>query len=140
MTLVDFVDGGGIELDFTDVEAELHSRVAADAVTGMADLIEYTRGMTRRLAGTAFAGWEIIQHYVGTLPHTPTLDALYEEFGLQYAAGTSETDSGDDGANIIIGRSQAGNENESLRGNGGWDACSETEAVTTSLATPAWMC
>ncbi|HEU5135250.1 MAG TPA: calcium-binding protein [Steroidobacteraceae bacterium] len=119
--LVDFVPGGGIEFDYTDLHAELRRRIEADAVAGMADLIEYTRGMSRRLTGMGFSGLDMIQEYVAALPASPALEALYEEFGLRYATGVAATDNGAENADIIIGRNQAGNEVESLRGGGGAD-------------------
>ena len=83
--------GSDFIIDFTSQEEEFARRISLNVVDGMADLIEYTRGMASELAGSAWRGWDVVEEYVRTLPTSPELQALLDHYGLNFA--TAETSS-----------------------------------------------
>ncbi|MBL0167823.1 MAG: hypothetical protein IPP85_12110, partial [Propionivibrio sp.] len=105
----------GINLDFSQLNAELDARLAANPTAGLGDLMDFTIGTKEMLKDTGWVSTEKILNVIQTksmgsegesLFNDPgTRSFLFNEFGFQVKAGSSanETISGSNAAELILG-------------------------------------
>ncbi|QBC28078.1 hypothetical protein U737_14895 [Methylomonas sp. LW13] len=111
------VDGQGLRLDFTALEATLSQNIQTNPVDGITDLIEFTRSTQQQFQGTDFKAWNILEEALRANPVTPELQQVFNTFGVRItAAGTTRLD-GSAAADILLGGDQA----DTLIGNDGND-------------------
>jgi Ca2+-binding RTX toxin-like protein len=108
---------GSVTYDFAPLNAELQSRIAADVINGVTDMVELTQLLHRSLLNNGWDGLAMVEQTLRTLPVSAQLQALYEELGVKFDPGTNGTLHGGAGHEILIG-SNAGS---SLSGNEGGD-------------------
>ncbi|OJX05334.1 MAG: hypothetical protein BGO72_14040 [Burkholderiales bacterium 70-64] len=120
------IDDNGIRLGAAALEQVLADRRAADPENALADLLDLDRYAGQFLAGTDWRGLADFDRMVETLPSTPAIAALLEEFrvrtltdGGDAFAPTSDADTvlAGDGDDVLRG----GAGNDRLFGQGGND-------------------
>ncbi|MFC4314217.1 calcium-binding protein, partial [Steroidobacter flavus] len=127
---------GNVTYDFAPLNAELQNRIAADVINGVTDMVELTQLMHGSLLNNGWDGLAMVEQTLRTLPVTAQLQALYDELGVKFDAGTGATLNGAAGHEILIGSTTgstlSGNDGsdvliggagtDSLHGGGGHDA------------------
>ena len=74
------IDANGMSLDFSQVNATFEAKIGQNAALGMADLIDFNRTTKTMLADTSWQGYDLLETKLRTLPISPDLQAIYNEF------------------------------------------------------------
>lgn len=115
------VDSTGVSIDFTATRNALQAGINANAAAGMADLLDFEKYAGPQLRDSGWDGTDIILSNLLSLPITPALQAVYDDYGARITgpAGTDQDDFllGNDLNNIQNGK----NGNDFLFGSGGKD-------------------
>ena len=112
------IDADGIRLDFTQLENTFAMRIANDAVSGIADLLEFNQYAGRQLlSGAGWNGDTLLEQSIRSLPVTSELQSLYAEFNIRTVGENGITGDGAAKDDIILGVGG----NETLRGHDGDD-------------------
>ena len=90
-----------IALDFTQLTQSFQDKLATDPVNGLIDLIEFNKYTRELLSGTQWDGVAMMEDTIRTLPVTPELQVVYNEFNVRFNSG-----SGTNGDDIILGDEQ----------------------------------
>ncbi|WP_041245445.1 putative Ig domain-containing protein [Geotalea uraniireducens] len=109
----------GYTFDVTRLTQAFVDKIDADPINGITDLIEFNRCTKGLLADTPWDGATLLENKIRSLPITPELQALYQEFNVRFNGIQ-----GGNGDDIILGDDQSrtiygGNGNDTLFGGGG---------------------
>jgi hypothetical protein len=96
------IDGDGIRFDFSVLDQSLQNKVAADAATGMSDLIEFNRYAGPMLMDSGWGGAAMLENYLRTLPVSADLQAVYTQLHVAVEGQPGYGATGDNSDNVII--------------------------------------
>jgi len=111
------IDEQGLRLDATRLNQALAAKKAADPENYLADLLDLDRYAGGFLTGTNWSGLADFDTLIETLPNTPDIQALLNEFKVRRLTGGDDTAYLTDKADIVL----AGEGNDRLYGYGGND-------------------
>jgi Ca2+-binding RTX toxin-like protein len=120
---IEFVVGENNQItwDYTQLRQYFTDAIAADAATGLSDLLEFNRYVANNFLPIDWEGNELFAEYVRNTPVTPELQAMYDSYQnylhVLGANTTYYTASSANGEEIIA----AGNTNTRILGNAGND-------------------
>jgi len=111
------IDDSGLRLDATPLNQMLANKKALDPENYLADLLDLDKFASRSLSGINWIGLADFDSLVETLPQTPAITALLNEFKVRRLTGGDDSASLTNNADIVL----AGDGNDSLYGNNGND-------------------
>ncbi|MEW5678663.1 calcium-binding protein [Comamonas kerstersii] len=111
------IDDSGLRLDATGLNQMLADKRAADPENHLADLLDLDRYAGAFLAGTNWQGLAEFDALIETLPNTPAITALLDEFKVRTLTGGDDNAWLTDKADIVL----AGDGKDTLYGNKGND-------------------
>jgi len=111
------IDDSGLRLDATQLNQALAARKAADPENHLADLLDLGRYAGNFLSGTNWQGLTDFDTLVESLPRTPGITALLDEFRVRALTDGDDNTGLTNNTDIVL----AGEGNDTLRGYGGTD-------------------
>ena len=96
------IDDSGLRLDATGLNQMLADKRAADPENHLADLLDLDRYAGAFLAGTNWQGLAEFDALIETLPNTPAIAALLDEFKVRRLTDTDESQWLGDDADIVL--------------------------------------
>lgn len=95
LDLIQFkTDNTGAFIDFTATKNALQAGINANTAAGMANLLDFEKYAGSQLRDSGWDGTDIILSNLLSLPITPALQAVYDDYGAR-TAGSSGTDQND---------------------------------------------
>ena len=85
-------ENGVLRLDPSSAEQYFVERIAADAPSGIIDLIEFTNALKLTLPNTGWGGHALLDTAIRTLPLTPALSTVYEQYGIRLDGSATSND------------------------------------------------
>jgi Ca2+-binding RTX toxin-like protein len=115
-----------LALDFSGLQAEMQTRIAADPVTGIQDLVDFNRATGSAYIEAGWSGWSMLETTLRTTAMTPDLQAALTDLGIQMYGQAGYTGTGGTKRDIIVGGSLSdyilgGAGNDALLGGDGND-------------------
>lgn len=110
-------DEDGHHLDIAPLNQALADQFASDPVNALGDLLDLDRYAGRQLAGTNWTGLTTFDHLLDSLPASPAIDALLDEFNVRRLTGSADNASLTNQADIVL----AGAGDDTLSGQNGND-------------------
>ncbi|PKO24725.1 MAG: hypothetical protein CVU35_07845, partial [Betaproteobacteria bacterium HGW-Betaproteobacteria-8] len=95
------IDGSGVSLDFTQLEAEFESRIAADQVNGLINLSEFNVVTKSMLAGTGWSGFGLMADTLELLTMTPEIVQSLKDIGVFVKGSAGFSSNAED--NVLVG-------------------------------------
>jgi len=111
------IDGNGIRLDFSALNAEFDRRLAANPLEGFGDLMDFNRSTRDMLKDSGWQGWTRAADLLANDPLQASFRNLLATEGALVKGTTGFTASGDAANDLIVGD----NDTDSLSGNAGDD-------------------
>jgi len=111
------IDDTGLRLDATQLNQMLAAKKAADPENYLADLLDLDRYAGGFLSGTNWQGLADFDQLLDTLPNTPAIQALLDEFMVRRLTAGDDNTWLTDKADIVL----AGDGKDSISGNNGND-------------------
>ena len=96
------IDDNGLRLDATHLNQMLADKKAADPENFLADLLDLDRYAGAFLAGTNWQGLADFDTLIDSLPNTPAIQALLDEFKVRRLTDTDESQWLGDDADIVL--------------------------------------
>ena len=96
------IDDSGLRLDATRLNQMLADKRAADPENHLADLLDLDRYAGAFLAGTNWQGLAEFDALIDSLPNTPAIQALLDEFKVRRLTDTDESQWLGDDADIVL--------------------------------------
>ncbi|UQZ90123.1 hypothetical protein C4J81_13305 [Deltaproteobacteria bacterium Smac51] len=106
-----------VAFDFSKVIDYFESKLSADPVNGLSDLVDFNRASSSLLANTGWHGYDLVVDFIQSNSDTSRFNHLYEQLGLNVYGLTTYNPRGTSGNDVIFG----GAGSDSINGGNGDD-------------------